>query len=109
MSGQPMRTFPADNVEAGWIAVDIGPQTVALFTQRMAGAGTIVWDGPMGIFQIKDFAAGPNAISQFIGGSRAFTIGCGGHTGAPADTHRLPRRYPYSSSMWEESPYDLPA
>ena len=98
MSGQPMRTFPADNVEAGWIAVDIGPQTVALFTQRMAGAGTIVWNGPMGIFEIKDFAAGTRAIGEFIGGSGAYTLVGGGDTAAAVDSLGLTGRYSHIST-----------
>src|SRR5437879_13019620 len=88
-----MRTCPADNVEAGWIAVDIGPQTVALFTQRMAGAGTIVWNGPMGIFEIKEFAAGTRAIGEFIGGSGAYTLVGGGGTAAAGGSLGPPGRH----------------
>ena len=98
MSGQPLRTYPADNVEAGWIAVDIGPQSVALFTQRLKGAGTIVWNGPMGIFEIKDFAAGTRAIGEFIGGSGAYTLVGGGDTAAAVDSLGLTGRYSHIST-----------
>jgi phosphoglycerate kinase len=98
ISGQPLRTFPSSNVDPGWIAVDIGPQTVALFSQRLQGAGTIVWNGPMGIFEIKDFAGGTRAIGEAIGGSGAYTLVGGGDTAAAIDALGLQGRYSHVST-----------
>jgi phosphoglycerate kinase len=53
--------FPAD-----WMALDIGPKTVALFEKEVAGAATIVWNGPMGVFEMPAFAKGTTAIAQAV-------------------------------------------
>jgi phosphoglycerate kinase len=98
MSGQPLRTFPADAVEEGWIAVDIGPQTVALFSARLNGAGTIVWNGPMGIFEVKDFSAGTKALGEAIAASGAYTLVGGGDTAAAVDALGLAGRYSHVST-----------
>jgi phosphoglycerate kinase len=98
MSGQPLRVFPAENVEAGWIAVDIGPQTVEKFSERIRGSGTIVWNGPMGIFEIKDFSAGTKAIGEAIATSGAYTLVGGGDTAAAVDALGLAGRYSHVST-----------
>ena len=98
MSGQPLRVFPAENVEAGWIAVDIGPQTVEKFSERIRGSGTIVWNGPMGIFEIKDFSAGTKAIGEVIATSGAYTLVGGGDTAAAVDALGLAGRYSHVST-----------
>jgi phosphoglycerate kinase len=98
MSGQPLRVFPAENVEAGWIAVDIGPQTVEKFSERIRGSGTVVWNGPMGIFEIKDFSAGTKAIGEAIATSGAYTLVGGGDTAAAVDALGLAGRYSHVST-----------
>jgi phosphoglycerate kinase len=98
MSGQPLRVFPAENVEPGWIAVDIGPQTVEKFSERIRGAGTIVWNGPMGIFEIKDFSAGTKAIGEVIATSGAYTLVGGGDTAAAVDALGLAGKYSHVST-----------
>lgn len=98
MSGQPLRTFPAENVEPGWIAVDIGPKTVERFGEKISGAGTIVWNGPMGIFEVKDFSAGTKAIGEMIANSGAYTLVGGGDTAAAVDALGLAGRYSHVST-----------
>ena len=98
MSGQPLRVFPADNVEAGWIAVDIGPKTVELFGEKIRGAGTVVWNGPMGIFEIPDFSAGTRAIGEVIASAGAYTLVGGGDTAAAVDALGLAGRYSHVST-----------
>ena len=98
MTGQPLRVYPAENVEAGWIAVDIGPKTIALFSERIRGAGTVVWNGPMGIFEIKDFSAGTRAIGEVIASSGAYTLVGGGDTAAAVDALGLAGRYSHVST-----------
>jgi len=53
-------------VKAGWRGLDIGPKTVELFTSEIRKAKTVVWNGPMGVFEVEKFAAGTNAISRAL-------------------------------------------
>ncbi|MCY4064595.1 MAG: phosphoglycerate kinase [Chloroflexi bacterium] len=55
-----------NNVPAGWQSLDIGPATVAAFAQALAGAKTIVWNGPMGVFELPSFAAGTFAVARAL-------------------------------------------
>jgi phosphoglycerate kinase len=98
MSGQPLRVFPAANVEPGWIAVDIGPQSVQLFAKHVQGAGTIVWNGPMGITEVKEFSAGTKAVGEAIASSGAYTLVGGGDTAAAVDALGLAGRYSFVST-----------
>jgi phosphoglycerate kinase len=98
MSGQPLRVFPASNVEAGWIAVDIGPQSVNLFAQHLHGAGTIVWNGPLGITEVPEFSAGTKAVGEAIAASGAYTLVGGGDTAAAVDALGLAGRFSFVST-----------
>ncbi len=60
------KVVPVDEVPAGWRALDIGPATVAHFSNRLAGAKTVVWNGPMGVFEFPAFAKGTVAIAQAL-------------------------------------------
>ncbi len=57
--------FPAE-----WMALDIGPETIERFSKEIAGAATIVWNGPMGVFELPAFAHGTTAIAQAVAGNR---------------------------------------
>ena len=65
-------------VEEGWQAVDVGPKTIAIYEREIAAAHTLLWNGPLGIFEIADFARGTNAIAQAVAQSAATTIIGGG-------------------------------
>jgi phosphoglycerate kinase len=65
-------------VEPGWRILDIGPATVELFRAKLAGARTVVWNGPMGVFEFAPFAAGTTAVAQMIADSDAISIIGGG-------------------------------
>lgn len=65
-------------IEDGWQAVDIGAETVALYEREIATAKTVLWNGPVGIFEIPDFARGTNAIAQALAKADATTIIGGG-------------------------------
>ncbi len=65
--------FPRD-----WMALDVGPETQALFAAEIAGARTVLWNGPMGVFEMPAFAAGTNAIAKAVANADATTIVGGG-------------------------------
>jgi phosphoglycerate kinase len=74
----PTEIVPADGVPEGLMGLDIGPATVAAFTDALAGAGSILWNGPMGVFELGPFAGGTRAIAQACAASGAFTVVGGG-------------------------------
>ena len=63
---EDIRVFPAAKIPENGIGVDIGPQTVELFRQRLAAARTIVWNGPMGVFEKDEFAKGTFAVAKIL-------------------------------------------
>ncbi len=72
------KVVPVDAVEPGWRILDIGPQTVALFKEKLANAKTVVWNGPMGVFEMPNFARGTFEIAQILADLDAVTIIGGG-------------------------------
>ncbi len=64
----------------GRMALDIGPQTIAAFTTPIKNAGTIIWNGPMGVFEIAKFSRGTMEIAQAVGSTKGFSIVGGGDT-----------------------------
>ncbi|ADG83545.1 phosphoglycerate kinase [Thermincola potens] len=71
---------PVDKVPDGWAAVDIGPKTAELYGREIARAKTIIWNGPMGVFEIDDFAKGTNYIAHAVAEADALTIVGGGQS-----------------------------
>jgi phosphoglycerate kinase len=67
-----------DQIGPGWRMLDIGPETVQLFGAKLAGAKTVVWNGPMGVFEFSLFAQGTTAIAEMLAESGAVTIIGGG-------------------------------
>ena len=67
-----------NGIEDGWMGLDIGPKSVALFTDVLKDAKTVVWNGPMGVFEMPNFAKGTNAIAQVLADLDATTIIGGG-------------------------------
>ncbi|MCH5316504.1 MAG: phosphoglycerate kinase [Eubacterium sp.] len=68
----------SDNIPDGWMGLDIGPKTQALFTDAIKGAGTIIWNGPMGVSEWENFAAGTIAVANAVAESGAISIVGGG-------------------------------
>ncbi len=82
------QVVPVSEVPKDWSVVDIGPATVAAFTEHLTKAKTIFWNGPMGIFEIAPFAEGTNAIARFVAGRTAagvVTVVGGGDSVAAVD------------------------
>ncbi len=77
------KVVSVDEVPSDWMALDIGPATIAHFSNRLAGAKTVVWNGPMGVFEFPVFAQGTVAIAEILAGlSDATTIIGGGDSAA---------------------------
>ena len=66
------------NIPDGYQGMDIGPKSIELFTEVIKGAGTVVWNGPVGVFEFKKFATGTNAVAKAMAESNAETIIGGG-------------------------------
>ena len=75
-------TVAADAIEAGWMGMDIGPRTIELFAGKLADARTVVWNGPMGVFEMPAFAAGTQAIAEALADTSSFTVIGGGDSAA---------------------------
>lgn len=72
------KIIPVGAVPDGWRILDIGPETVAAFSKVIAAAGTVVWNGPMGVFELEPFAKGTFAIAKAVADSQATSIVGGG-------------------------------
>jgi len=83
-AGAQSRVVPVDEVPAGWRILDIGPATVAHFSNRLAAAKTVVWNGPMGVFEFPKFAEGTFAIARVLAGLKGATTIVGGGDSAAA-------------------------
>ncbi len=68
----------SDKIPDGWMGLDIGPKTQELFTNAIKGAGTIIWNGPMGVSEWDNFAAGTIAVANAVADSGAISIVGGG-------------------------------
>ena len=78
------RTVTAGEIPDGWQGLDIGEATRELFAQEIKSAATVVWNGPMGVFEMKKFAAGTEAVAKALAESEAITIIGGGDSAAAA-------------------------
>ena len=81
-AGAEHRTVDVDAIPDGWTGLDIGPRTVEAFGAVIAGAKTLVWNGPMGVFEWEAFAAGTRGVAEAVAGCDAFTVIGGGDSAA---------------------------
>lgn len=71
-------TTEGDEIPEGWLGVDIGPKTIELYQQALKDCKTILWNGPMGAFEMKPFSKGTEAIATVISKNKGFTVVGGG-------------------------------
>jgi phosphoglycerate kinase len=73
-------TRPAEGTEVadGWMGLDIGPASASDYSERIAAAGTVLWNGPMGAFELEPFESGTRTVAEAVAGSPAFTVVGGG-------------------------------
>lgn len=86
------------DVEADDLILDIGPDTAKLYAEILKSAGTIVWNGPVGVFEIEQFSHGTQSLSKAIAESTAFSIAGGGDTLAAIDKYGINDDVSYTST-----------
>ena len=91
-------TKVVEAVSSDEVILDIGPETAARFSEIIAGAGTVIWNGPVGVFEFDSFGAGTRAISEAIAASDAFSVAGGGDTLAAIDKYGVADRISYIST-----------
>ena len=79
------QTIHSDKIPDGWMGLDIGPDTQKLFSDAIKGAGTVVWNGPMGVSEWEHFAAGTIAVAKAVAESGAISIIGGGYSSAAVE------------------------
>lgn len=78
--GAETKLVPVQEIPKGWIGMDIGPASVHLFTEALANAKSILWNGPMGVFEVDAYSRGTSAVAHAVANSYALTIVGGGET-----------------------------
>jgi len=89
---------PVDAVADDELILDIGPETAQRFADILAGAGTIIWNGPVGVFEFDAFGAGTKLLAEAIADSNAFSVAGGGDTLAAIDKYGVADRISYIST-----------
>jgi phosphoglycerate kinase len=74
----PRRTVPVDRIPPDLMGLDVGPRTVEEFARTLADAHTVLWNGPMGVFELEPFSAGTRGVAQAVAGSKSFSVVGGG-------------------------------
>jgi phosphoglycerate kinase len=85
----PRHTVPSAQVPAGELGLDIGPRTVEEFARTIADAKTIVWNGPMGVFELEPFSGGTRGVATAIAGASAYSVVGGGDSLAAVKKYGL--------------------
>ena len=94
----PRHTVRASEVPTGEMGLDIGPRTVEEFARSIADAKTIMWNGPMGVFELEPFGAGTRGVATAIAGSSAFAVAGGGDSLAAVKKYGLEAGFDHLST-----------
>jgi len=87
-----------DTIPDGWMALDIGPKSRKLFAERIAAARTIVWNGPMGVFEMPAFCEGTKAVGQAVAAAQGYTVVGGGDSVAALEQLALASKVKHVST-----------
>jgi phosphoglycerate kinase len=96
--GAEFETVAVDSIPSGKMGLDIGPETVALFEGYISGASTIFWNGPMGVFELDDFAKGTEGVARAVAESGATSVVGGGDSVAAVNKLGLEGRMSHIST-----------
>ncbi|MBL8202238.1 MAG: phosphoglycerate kinase [Chromatiales bacterium] len=91
-------TRPVTRVGPADLILDIGPRTAELYARLIARAGTVIWNGPVGVFEIDRFGRGTKRLAQAVAKSKAFSVAGGGDTLAALEKYGLTRQISYVST-----------
>ncbi len=92
------KVVPADKIPAGWMGLDIGPETLTRFGEALRDAKTILWNGPMGVFEMEPFSKGTMGVVRQIVGSGAMSVIGGGDTDTAVHKSGLADKVSYIST-----------
>jgi phosphoglycerate kinase len=94
----PRQTVPASRIPRGLKGLDIGPRSVEEFARSIADAKTVLWNGPMGVFELEPFGAGTRGVATAIAGSKAYSVVGGGDTLAAVKKYGLEEGFDHRST-----------
>jgi phosphoglycerate kinase len=97
-AGAETKVVDGPTIPYGWFGMDIGPKTIALYTQILKDAGTVVWNGPMGKFEVEAFAAGTKAVAKALADSKAVTAVGGGESAEAVEKFGLAEKVSHVST-----------
>jgi len=97
-AGTPHKIVPVDEIPADWMGVDIGPRTMENFQDELKTARTVLWNGPMGVFEIPEFSLGTAAVAKAVGESGALSVVGGGDSVAALEQLDLASRITHIST-----------
>ncbi len=92
------KVVDADGIPADWEGLDVGPKSTELFTAAVADAATVIWNGPMGVFEFDAFAKGTNAMANALAKSAAITVIGGGDSAAAVEKAGLAAKMDHVST-----------
>ena len=92
------QTKVVDAIPDGWMALDIGPKSAKLFAARIAKAQTIVWNGPMGVFEMPAFCEGTKAVGKAVASAKGYTVVGGGDSVAALEQLKLSAKVKHVST-----------
>jgi len=92
------QVVPTKEIPEGWQGVDIGPETVKMYAELIKSHKTIIWNGPMGVFEFEAFAKGTNAVAQAMADTDAVTIIGGGDSAAAVEQAGLAEKMAHVST-----------
>ncbi|MGO9597068.1 MAG: phosphoglycerate kinase [Isosphaeraceae bacterium] len=97
-AGAETKVADGPTIPDGWFGMDIGPKTITLYSGIIKDAGTVIWNGPMGMFEVEAFAAGTKAVAQALADSSAVTAVGGGESAEAVEKFGLAEKVSHVST-----------
>jgi phosphoglycerate kinase len=97
-AGATTRHVSANAIPDGWLGLDIGPETASAYADEVSDAATVLWNGPMGVFELAPFAAGTRTVAEAVADCRGFTVVGGGDSAAAVREMKVDDRIDHVST-----------